>query len=131
MAERRARAAVSYVEGWGSGGIGGGSAGGDWGRECASEGVLSLMCWVMGARASLPVAGGDAGGRRGCQSHVNLQFSCSFFLQGEGIPNGRLCKRARRFDGVDAAWESLDSAMCWDCGRRRKFIGCGGSESCS
>ena len=82
------------------------------------------MVGVMGARASLPVAEGDAGGRRGCQSHVNLQFSCSFFLQGEGIPNGRLCERAGRVDGLDVAWESLDSTMCWDCGCRRNLMGC-------
>ena len=41
--------------------------------RCARE----TKCCVMGARASLPAAGGHAGGRRGCHSHGNLQFSCS------------------------------------------------------
>ena len=77
----------------------------------------------MGASESLPVAGGDAGGRRGCQSHVNLQFSCSFFLQGEGTPNGRLRERAGRLDMVGAGGSALDSAMRGDCGRRRKLLG--------
>ena len=67
------------------------------------------MVEVMGVRASLPVAGGNAGGRRGCQSHVNLQFSCSFFLQGEGIPNGRLCERAGRYMVLGAVWETPDA----------------------
>ena len=89
----------------------------------AREGVPSVMCWVMGGRESLPVAGEKAGGRRGCQSHVNLQFSCSFFLQGEGTPNGRLRERAGRLDMVDAGGGALDSAMRWDCGRRRKLCG--------
>jgi hypothetical protein len=40
---------------------------------------------------------------------VNLQFSCSFFLQGEGIPNGRLRERAGRYVVLDAAWETLDA----------------------
>ena len=71
--------------------------------------VRSAMVGVMGARASLLVAEGDAGGRRGCQSHVNLQFSCSFFLQGEGIPNGRLCERAGRYMVLGVAWETLDA----------------------
>jgi hypothetical protein len=39
---------------------------------------------------------------------VNLQFSCSFFLQGEGIPNGRLRERAGSYMVLDAAWEVLD-----------------------
>ncbi len=49
--------------------------------RCARE----TKCCVMGARASLPAAGGHAGGRRGCHSHGNLQFSCSFFLQVRGF----------------------------------------------
>ena len=77
----------------------------------------------MGARASLPAAGGEAGGRRSCQSHGNLQFSCPFFPQGEGTPNGRLRERAGRLDMVSAAGRALDSAMRWDCGRRRKLRG--------
>ena len=36
---------------------------------------------------------------------MNLQFSCSFFLQGEGTPNGRLRERAGRWD-MFAAWEA-------------------------
>ena len=72
---------------------------------------------------SSPVARGKADGRRGRRSHVNLQFSCSFFLQGEGIPNGRLRERAGRLDMVSAAGRALDSAMRWDCGRRRKLRG--------
>ena len=63
------------------------------------------------AQESLPVAGGGAGSRRGCQSHMNLQFSCSFFLQGEGTPNGRLCERAGRGDVLGAAWRALESAL--------------------
>ena len=69
------------------------------------------------ARESSPVARGKAGGRRGRRSHVNLQFSCSFFLQGEGTPNGRLRERAGRLDVLDEEWEALDSAMCEDRGR--------------
>jgi hypothetical protein len=54
---------------------------------------------------------------------VNLQFSCSFFLQGEGTPNGRLRERAGRLDVLDEAWEALDSAMRGDCGRRWRLLG--------
>jgi hypothetical protein len=57
-------------------------------------------------RESSPVARGKADGRRGRRSHVNLQFSCSFFLQGEGIPNGRLRERAGRLDVLGVAWGS-------------------------
>ena len=89
----------------------------------AREGALLVLCWVMGARGSLPVAGEKAGGRRGRQSHMNLQFSCSFFLQGEGTPNGRLRERAGRLDMVGAGGSAMDSAMRWDCGRRRKSFG--------
>ena len=39
-----------------------------------------------------------------------LEISCSFFLQGKGIPNGRLRERAGRLDGSDIAWETLDIA---------------------
>ena len=67
---------------------------------------------------SSPVARGKAGGRRGRRSHVNLQFSCSFFLQGEGTPNGRLRERAGRLDVLDVeCWGALDSALCGDCDR--------------
>ncbi len=75
----------------------------------------------MGARASLPVAEGDAGGRRGCQSYVNLQFSCSFFLQGEGIPNGRLRERAGRYVVLDAARGDAGCARGKDCSRERRL----------
>ena len=40
---------------------------------------------------------------------MNLQFSCSFFLQGEGTPNGRLRERAGRWYVV-AARDATDSA---------------------
>ena len=93
-------------------------------RACARGRSCDEMLDDGGAGNDSPAAEGDAGGRRGCQSHVNLQFSCSFFLQGEGIPNGRLCERAGRVDGLDVAWESLDSTMCWDCSRRRNLMGC-------
>ena len=63
----------------------------------------------MGARASLPAVGENAGGCRGRQSHVNLQFSWSFFLQGEGIPNGRLRERAGRYMALGAVWETPDA----------------------
>jgi len=67
----------------------------------------ALARWSAGwrERARLPAAGGEAGGRRGCQSHGNLQFSCPFFPQGEGTPNGRLRERAGRLDMVSAAGE--------------------------
>jgi hypothetical protein len=45
----------------------------------------------------------EAGGRRDRQSHMNLQVSCSFFLQGEGAPNGRLRERAGRWNMLDAS----------------------------
>ena len=57
------------------------------------------------------LGGGEAGNRRGRQSHVNLQLSCSFFLQGKGTPNGRLRERAGRWDMLDAAWETSESAL--------------------
>ena len=72
----------------------------------------------------------EAGGRRGCQSHVNLQFSCSFFLQGEGTPNGRLRERAGRWYVV-AARDAMDSALGEDCGRVRNCSGRCGPGSCS
>ena len=58
------------------------------------------------ARAYL-LSGRDAGSRQGCQFHVNLQFSCSFFLQGEGTPNGRLRERAGRWDVLDVVYCSV------------------------
>jgi hypothetical protein len=76
-----------------------------------------------GAMESSPVARGKAGGRRGRRSHVNLQFSCSFFLQGEGTPNGRLRERAGRLDVLDEEWEALDSAMRGNCDRRWRLLG--------
>jgi hypothetical protein len=60
-----------------------------------------------GARAYL-LPGEEAGGCQGCQSHGNLQFSCSFFLRGEGTPNGRPRERAGRLDIVDVVWEEPD-----------------------
>ena len=69
-----------------------------------------------GGRESLPIAGEKAGGRRGCQSHVNLQFSCSFFLQGEGTPNGRLRERAGRLAMVGAGGEC--TGLCYALGLR-------------
>ena len=99
---------------------------GDWGEIGVRLGARGRPLGDVlgdGGRESLPVVGEKAGGRRGCQSHVNLQFSCSFFLQGEGTPNGRLRKRAGRLDMVGAGGGALDSAMRWDCGRRRKLCG--------
>ncbi len=53
-------------------------------RACGCDAnARAAKSWAMEeAWESSPVAGGDAGGLRGRQSHVNLQFSCSFFLQG-------------------------------------------------
>jgi len=76
-----------------------------------------------GAMESSPVARGKADGRRGRRSHVNLQFSCSFFLQGEGTPNGRLRERAGRLDVLDEEWEALHSAMRGNCDRRWRLLG--------
>ena len=76
--------------------------------------VLARRSAGRWGRARLLAAGGDAGGRRGCQSHVNLQFSCSFFLQGKGTPNGRLRERAGRLDVRDVAWGSAGLAMIGD-----------------
>ncbi len=39
---------------------------------------------------------------------MNLQLSCAFFLQGEGLPNGRLRERDGRYMLLDAAWKALD-----------------------
>ena len=62
-------------------------------------------------RARLLAAGGEAGGRRGCQTHENERFSCSFFLQGEETSNRRLSKRAGHLDMVrpqaEIAWALL------------------------
>ena len=89
--------------------------GGVWpcGRAGAGKSACVAKCWAMGeARESSPVVGGgEAGNRRGRQSHVNLQLSCSFFLQGKGTPNGRLRERAGRWDMLDAAWETSESAL--------------------
>ena len=54
---------------------------------------------------------------------MNLQFSCSFFLQGEGTPNGRLRERAGRLDVLDEAREALDIAMIGDGDRRWRLLG--------
>jgi hypothetical protein len=62
---------------------------------------------------------------------VNLQFSCSFFLQGEGAPNGRLSEQVGRCDVLDVAWEALDSAMCEERGRSWKLLGGCCPENCS
>jgi len=62
-------------------------------RASARASIRSTKRWVLGGRASLLSAGGEGGSRRGCRFHGNVQSmecSCSFFLQGEGIPNGRL-----------------------------------------
>ena len=67
--------------------------------------------WGEARESSPVVGGGEAGNRRGRQSHVNLQLSCSFFLQGKGTPNGRLRERAGRWDMLDAAWETSESAL--------------------
>ena len=37
---------------------------------------------------------------------MNLQFSCSFFLQDEGTQNGRVRKRAGRLDVLDVVERS-------------------------
>ncbi len=52
-----------------------------------------------------------------------LQFSCSFFLQGEGTPNGRLRERAGRLDVLDVAWGSAGLAMIGDCDHRWSLLG--------
>ena len=88
-------------------------------RGCSCDEVLD----DGGAGKESPAAEGDAGGRRGRHSHVNMQFSCSFFLQGEEAPNGRLCKRAGRGDMLGAAWETPDSALGGDCNRRWNLLG--------
>ena len=54
---------------------------------------------------------------------MNLHFSCSFFLQGEEAPNGRLCERAGRGDMLGAAWETPDNALVGDCNRRWILLG--------
>jgi hypothetical protein len=76
-----------------------------------------------GAGKDSPAAGGDAGGRRGRHSHVNMQFSCSFFLHGEEAPNERLCEWAGRRDMLGAAWETPDSALGGDCNSRWNLLG--------
>ena len=53
---------------------------------------------------------------------MNLQFSCSFFLQDEGTQNGRLRMRAGRLDVLDEAWGVLDGALCGDYGRRWNLL---------
>ena len=66
-------------------------------------------------RARLLAAGGEAGGRRGCQTHENERFSCSFFLQGEETSNRRLSKRAGHLDMVrpqaEIAWALLPRVL--------------------
>ena len=93
------------------------------GASVRAQTVARRCVGWMGARASLPAVGENAGGCRGRQSHVNLQFSCSFFLQGEGTPNGRLRERAGRLDVLDEEWEALDSAMRGNCDRRWRLLG--------
>ena len=66
-------------------------------------------------RARLLAAGGEAGGRRGCQTHENERFFCSFFLQGEETSNRRLSKRAGHLDMVrpqaEIAWALLPRVL--------------------
>ncbi len=100
------------------------------GASVRAQTVARRCVGWMGARASLPTVGENAGGRRGRQSHVNLQFSCSFFLQGEGIPNGRLRERAGRYVVLDAARETLEIANSRDCSRERILMGRCCAESC-
>jgi hypothetical protein len=100
-------------------------------RACARGRSCDEVLDDGGAGKNSPAAGGDAGGRRGRHSHVNLQFSCSFFLQGEEAPNGRLCERAGRGDMPGAAWETPDSALGGDCNRRWNLLGGCCPESCS
>jgi hypothetical protein len=86
------------------------------GHAGAGANARAAKSWAMEeAWESSPVAGGDASGRRGRQSHVNLQFSSSFFVQDSGTPNGRLRERAARLDVLDGAWRALDCSLCWDC----------------
>ena len=44
---------------------------------------------------------------------MNLQLSCSFFLQGEGTPNGRQRERTGRWYVLDVVWEAPDGAL-WE-----------------
>jgi len=82
----------------------------EWGDVMVEAGCACLRARVLArrsagwwGRARLLAAGGDAGGRRGCQFLMNLQFSCSFFLQSEGTQNGRLRERAGRSDVLAVA----------------------------
>ena len=68
-------------------------------RACARGRSCDEVLDDGGAGKDSPAAGGDAGSRRGRHSHVNMQFSCSFFLHGEEAPNERLCERAGRCVG--------------------------------
>ena len=44
---------------------------------------------------------------------MNLQFSCSFFLQGEGISNGRPCASGLgAWDMPEDCGDVPDSALC-------------------
>ena len=54
---------------------------------------------------------------------MNLQFSCSFFLQGEGTPNGRLRERAGRLDVLDVAWGSVGQCDVWELRPPMEFAG--------
>ena len=72
-------------------------------RACARGRSCDEVLDDGGAGKDSPAAGGDAGSRRGRHSHVNMQFSCSFFLQSEGTQNGRLRERAGRSDVLAVA----------------------------
>ncbi len=54
---------------------------------------------------------------------MNLQFSCSIFMQGKGTPNGRLRERAGRGDMLDAVWGTSERALGRDYGRRWNLLG--------
>ena len=85
--------------------------GGCWARACARAGARAMKCWVTGARALTCCRR-----RGGWSSRLPVPWEPEVFLS-------ILRERAGRLEMVSAAGRALDSAMRWDCDRRRKLRG--------
>jgi hypothetical protein len=81
---------------------------------------------------------GDQGAGAQQKRRLLLQFSCSFFLQGEGTPNGCLRERAGCWDELDVVWEAPNGALwgiavadgnCWGIAAQTDEAGIGSSKT--